>query len=150
VSVEEAIIEKSIKKNGNFLIAVLQDIQEYYNYLPEECLIQVSKKLQIPLIEVYGVATFYQSFSLVPKGEHIIVVCLGTACYIRGGKKIVEALTKELNIEPGSITKDKKFSFETVSCLGCCAIGPMVLIDDAYYGEMTPKKVIRLIEELKR
>ena len=150
VSIEEAFIDNSIKKHGNFLIPVLQDIQEYYKYLPEEFLIQVAKTLQIPLIDVYGVATFYQSFSLAPKGEHIIVVCLGTACYIRGGKKIVGVLTNELKIEPGSITEDKKFSLETVNCLGCCAIGPIVLIDGTYYGEMTSKKIIKLIKTLKR
>ena len=150
VSIEEDFIDKSIKKQGNFLIPVLQDIQEYFKYLPEGFLIQVAKKLRIPLIDVYGVATFYQSFSLVPKGDHIIVVCLGTACYIHTGKKIVEVLTNILNVEPGSITKDKKFSLETVNCLGCCAIGPIVLIDGTYYGEMTPKKIIKLIKTLKR
>jgi len=150
LSIEEDFIDKSIKKQGSFLIPVLQDIQEYFKYLPEAFLIQVAKELRIPLIDVYGVATFYQSFSLVPKGEHIIVVCLGTACYIRTGKKMVEVLTNELNIEPGSITKDKKFSLETVNCLGCCAIGPIVLIDGTYYGEMTPKKIIKLIKTLKK
>ena len=150
VTIEATFIDKSIKEHGNFLIPILQDIQENYRYLPEECLIQVSGKLQIPLIDVYGVATFYQSFSLAPKGKHIIVVCLGTACYIRGGRKIVDVLTNELKIEPGSITKDKKFSLETVNCLGCCAIGPIVLIDDTYYGEMTPKKIVKLIKTLKR
>lgn len=150
MTIEEAFIDKSIKKHGNFLIPILQDIQENYRYLPEEFLIQVAEKLQIPLIDVYGVATFYQSFSLVPKGEHIITVCLGTACYIRGGKKIVEILTSELDIEPGETTEDKKYSLETVNCLGCCAIGPMVLIDSEYYGEMTAQKIINLMKTLKR
>ena len=150
MTIEEGFIDKSIKKHGNFLIPILQDIQENYRYLPEECLTQIAEKLQIPLIDVYGVATFYQSFSLVPKGEHIIIVCLGTACYIRGGKKIVDILINELDIEPGETTEDKKFSLETVNCLGCCAIGPMVLIDDEYYGEMTPQKIIKLIKTLKR
>jgi len=150
VTIEEPFIDKSIKKHGNFLIPILQDVQENYRYLPEECIIQIAEKLQIPLIDVYGVVTFYQSFSLVPKGEHIIIVCLGTACYIRGGKKIVDILINELDIEPGETTEDKKFSLETVNCLGCCAIGPMVLIDDEYYGEMTPQKIIKLIKTLKR
>lgn len=148
--VDENFIDKSIKKNRSFLIPILQDIQENYNYLPEESLVQIAEKLEIPLIDVFGVATFYQSFSLVPKGEHIIIVCLGTACYIRGGKKIVDVLASELDIEPGGITKDNKFSLETVNCLGCCAIGPMVLVDSTYYGEMTPKKIIKLIKTLKR
>ena len=150
MTIEEPFIDKSIKKHGNFLIPILQDIQENYRYLSEEFLIQVAEKLHIPLIDVYGVVTFYQSFSLVPKGEHIITVCLGTACYIRGGKKIVDILTGELDIEPGETTKDKKFSLETVNCLGCCAIGPMVLIDSEYYGEMTPQKINKLIKTLKR
>lgn len=149
IIIDETFLDKSIEKHGNFLIPILQDIQEKYRYLPEECLIIIAERLQIPLIEVYGVATFYQSFSLIPKGEHIITVCLGTACYIRGGTNMVDVLTKELNIIPGETTKDKKFSLETVNCLGCCAIGPMVLIDDEYYGEMTPPKVIKLIKTLK-
>ncbi len=149
IIIDETFLDKSIEKHGNFLIPILQDIQEKYRYLPEECLIIIAERLQIPLIEVYGVATFYQSFSLIPKGEHIITVCLGTACYIRGGTNMVDVLTKELNIKPGETTKDKKFSLETVNCLGCCAIGPMVLIDDEYYGEMTPPKVIKLIKTLK-
>ena len=149
IIIDETFLDKSIKKHGDLLIPILQDIQENYRYLPEECLIIVAERLQIPLIEVYGVATFYQSFSLIPKGEHIITVCLGTACYIRGGTNMVDVLTKELNIKPGETTKDKKFSLETVNCLGCCAIGPMVLIDGEYYGEMTPQKVIKLIKTLK-
>ena len=149
MTVEEDLIDESIKKHGTFLIPILQDIQESCKYLPEEYLVKVAEKLQIPLIDVYGVATFYQSFSLVPKGEHIIIVCLGTACYIRGGKKIVDILTTKLNIEPGETTKDNKFSLETVNCLGCCAIGPMVLIDGAYYGEMTPQKIIKLVNDLE-
>lgn len=149
IIIDETFLDKCIKKHDNFLIPILQDIQEKYRYLPEECLIIVAERLQIPLIEVYGVATFYQSFSLIPKGEHIITVCLGTACYIRGGTNMVDVLTKELNIKPEETTKDKKFTLETVNCLGCCAIGPMVLIDDEYYGEMTPQKVIKLIKTLK-
>ncbi|MBA7536942.1 NADP-reducing hydrogenase subunit HndA [subsurface metagenome] len=149
IIIDEIFLDKSIKKHGNFLIPILQDIQESYRYLPEEYLIMVAEKLQIPLIKVFGVATFYQSFGLIPKGEYIITVCLGTACYIRGGTNMVDVLTKELNIKPGETTKDKKFSLETVNCLGCCAIGPMVLIDGEYYGEMTPQKIIKLIKTLK-
>ena len=147
---DETFIDKSIKKNNNFLIPILQDIQESYKYLPEECLIKVAEKMQIPLIDVYGVATFYQSFSLIPKGEHIVTVCLGTACYIRGGIKIVDVITKELEIKPGETTKDNKFTIETVNCLGCCAIGPILKINGEYHGEMTPKKTIKLIRSLKR
>lgn len=150
MTIDETFIDESIKKHGNFLIPILQDIQKNYKYLPEEFLIKVAEKLHIPLIDVYGVTTFYQSFSLIPKGEHIIVVCLGTACYIRGGIKIVDVLTKELNIKPGETTKDNKFTLETVNCLGCCAIGPTMVLDGEYYGEMTPQKTIDLIRSMKR
>ena len=150
MTIDETFIDKSIKKHGNFLIPILQEIQESYKYLPEEFFIKVAEKLQIPLIDVYGVATFYQSFSLIPKGEHIITVCLGTACYIRGGIKIIDVLKRELDLKPGETTKDKKFTLETVNCLGCCAIGPIVKINDEYHGDMSPQKAINLIRDLKR
>jgi len=150
MTLDENIIDKSIKNHGNFLIPILQDIQESCNYLPEELLIKVAEKLQIPLIDVYGVATFYQSFSLIPKGEHIITICLGTACYIRGGKKMVDVIINELDIKPGETTKDNQLTLETVNCLGCCAIGPIVKINGEYHGEMTQKKTIKLIRSLKR
>jgi len=142
-------IEKAVKRHNNSLIPILQEIQDTLKYIPEECLIKISKELNLPLIDVYGVATFYQSFSLVPKGEYIITVCLGTACYINGGKKILDTLIKELEIDLGETTKDKKFTLETVNCLGCCAIGPMVKINNEFYREMTPEKTINLIKDLK-
>jgi len=149
IIVDETFLDKSIKKHGNFLIPILQDIQENYRYLPEEYLIKVAEKLQIPLINVYGVATFYQSFGLVPKGEHIITVCLGTACYIRGGTNMVDVLTKELNIKPGETTKDKKFTLETVHCLGCCAISPVMVIDDKIYGNLTKDKLRKILNRFR-
>ncbi len=150
MTIDETFIDKTIEKNNRSLISILQDIQESYNYLPEESLIKVAEKMQIPLIDVYSVVTFYHSFCLIPKGEYIITVCLGTACYIRGGKKIVDLLTKELEIIPGETTKDNKFTLETVNCLGCCAIGPIVKINNEYHGEMTPNKTKKLIKSLKR
>jgi len=147
--IDEVFLDKSIKKHGNFLIPILQDIQESYRYLPEEYLIMVAEKLQIPLIEVFGVATFYQSFGFVPKGEHIITVCLGTACYIRGGTNMVDVLTKELNIKPGETTKDKKFTLETVHCLGCCAISPVMVIDDKIYGNLTRVKLRKILNRFR-
>lgn len=149
IAVEDTFIDESIKKHGNFLIPILQDIQVSYKYLPEEFLIKVAEKLQIPLIDVYGVATFYQSFSLVPKGEHIITVCLGTACYIRGGTNIADLVTKELDIKPGETTQDNKFTFETVNCLGCCAISPVMVIDDKIYGNLTTTKIRKILNKLR-
>jgi len=148
---QEAInfIEARIKKYGKYLIPILQDIQQFYNYLPEEMLRILAEKMHIPFIDVYGVVTFYNSFNLAPKGEHTITVCTGTACYIRGGPKIVEAVARELNIEAGQTTDDMKFSLETVNCLGCCAIGPTVVIDGEYYGEMTAQKTLKLLRTIK-
>jgi len=150
MTIDETFIDESIKKHGNFLISILQDIQKSYKYLPEEFLIKVAEKLQIPLIDVYGVATFYQLFSLIPKGEHIIVVCLGTACYIRGGIKIVDVLIKELDIKPGETTKDNKFTLETVNCLGCCAIGPVMVIDNKIYRTLTTNKLRKILNKLRK
>lgn len=122
---------------------------ERYHYLPEEMLRKVAEKLQVPLIDIYGVATFYQSFSLAPKGNHIITVCLGTACYVRGSEKLADVLSRELDVEFGETTEDMEFTLETVNCLGCCAIGPVIVIDGKYYDEMTPQKTIKLLKTFK-
>ena len=143
------VVNDCIQKNGNSLIPVLQDIQSYYNYLPEEIFNEVSQKMNIPLIDVYGVATFYKSFSLTPKGKHIITVCMGTACHVRGGQRIADRMARELEIELGETTPDMNFTLETVNCLGCCAIGPIMMIDGEYYGQMTIQKAISLLNEYK-
>ncbi|KPJ53325.1 hypothetical protein AMJ39_05075 [candidate division TA06 bacterium DG_24] len=152
VAVAEAsmVVEESIERQGEFLIAVLQDIQEHYNYLPEAALQEVAARLDIPLRDVYGVATFYRSFSLAPKGEHIVTVCLGTACHVRGGARIVEALARELEIEAGETTPDLEFTLETVNCLGCCAIGPIVVVDGEYHGEMTAQGAVNLVRKIQK
>lgn len=123
------------------LIAVLQDIQAEYNYLPQEALELVARSLNVPLIDVIGVATFYRAFSLTPRGEHIVTVCLGTACHVRGGPKILNEFEKKLNVRAGQTTKDNRFTLETVACLGCCAIGPVVVVDGNYYSHTTIGKV---------
>lgn len=143
------VVDECIQKNSNSLIPVLQDIQSHYNYLPEEIFDEVSQKMNIPLIDVYGVATFYKSFSLTPKGKHIITVCMGTACHVRGGQRIADRMARELEIEPGETTPDMNFTLETVNCLGCCAIGPIMMIDGEYYGQMTIQKAISLLNEYK-
>ncbi|MBL7108328.1 MAG: NADH-quinone oxidoreductase subunit NuoE [Candidatus Cloacimonetes bacterium] len=143
------IVDKCIQKNDKYLMPILQDIQSEYNYLPEKALEEVSQKLNVPFIDVYGVATFYKSFSLTPKGKHIVTVCVGTACHVRGGQRIVDKISRELKIESGETTPDMNFSLETVNCLGCCAIGPIVVIDDEYHGEMTTKKIVSLLRKYK-
>jgi NADH-quinone oxidoreductase subunit E len=142
-------VDLCIKNNGKFLIPILEQIQDHYRYLPEDVLNIVAEKMNIPFIDVYSVATFYQAFSLKPKGKHTIIVCLGTACYIRGGAKIVESLSRDLNLAPGTTSDDNELTLETVNCLGCCAIGPIVVIDGKYHGEMTPQKTLKLIKTLK-
>ncbi len=130
------------------IISILHDIQGRYSYLPEGALRQVAKRLKMDLNEMYGVATFYKAFSLKPKGRHSITLCLGTACHVRGGPKILKEMTRMLSIEPGETTKDRKFSLDVVNCLGVCAIGPVMFVDGRFYGEMTPLKARRLVEKL--
>lgn len=133
-------------KEKRALIAILQDIQAEYNYLPRPALQLVSQCLDIPLIDVVGVATFYRAFSLTPRGEHVVTVCLGTACHVRGGPKILNEFEKKLNIKAGETTKDNRFTLETVACLGCCAIGPVVVVDGNYYSHTTIGKVDSIIK----
>jgi NADH:ubiquinone oxidoreductase subunit E len=142
-----AFVDECVKKHGKFLIPVLQDIQERYRYLPEELLLEVAEKLGRPLRDVYGVATFYRAFSLTPKGEHIVTVCLGTACHVRGGARIADTLSRELRIEPGDTTDDMRFTLETVNCLGCCAIGPIVVVDGEYYGMVDNRKALSILRK---
>jgi NADH-quinone oxidoreductase subunit E len=143
------IIDKHQEKRTG-LISILHDIQDRYHFLPEEALRGVALRLKMDLNEIYGVATFYKSFSLLPKGKHSITLCLGTACHVRGGPKILRELKKMLNIEPGQTTPDKKFSLNVVNCLGVCAIGPVMMVDGKFYGEMNSVKARKVVEKLNR
>lgn len=142
----ESILDKWNNESDS-LISILLDIQSEYNYLPKEALVTVADILNIPLIQVYSVATFYKVFSLKPRGKHIINVCVGTACHVRGGRRIVERIEKTLNIQVGETTSDKQFTLETVRCLGACALGPVVVIDKNYHGQMNTKKVDVLLQQ---
>jgi NADH-quinone oxidoreductase subunit E len=145
-AVEGIIGKHQAKKTA--LISILHDIQDRYNYLPDGALKKVAQRLEMDLPNLYGVATFYKSFSLVPRGKHSITLCCGTACHVRGGPKILKEVTQLLNIEPGQTTKDKMFSLQAVNCLGVCAIGPVMLVDEKYYGEMNPIKARKIIAKL--
>ncbi|MBM4447191.1 MAG: NADH-quinone oxidoreductase subunit NuoE [Chloroflexi bacterium] len=123
------------------LVSILQDIQTEYYYLPKEALIQVSEIMGIPASQVYNVATFFRAFSLEPRGKHLINVCLGTACHVRGAVRVLEKIERNLLIERGETTKDRKFTLETVNCMGCCAVGPAVKIDGEYFGQLSTDKV---------
>jgi NADH-quinone oxidoreductase E subunit len=128
------------------LIPVLQDIQDSYNYLPKDELKMVAERLNVPLTQIYSVATFYKMFSLVPKGEHQLKVCLGTACHLRGGQRLVDSLSSRLGCEVGYTTKDGAFSLETVGCLGSCAQAPVMMIDDKYFARVTVDKVPKVLK----
>ena len=130
------------------LLSILQNIQREWGYLPEEKLREIAVMLGMPLIDVCGVATFYKSFSLTPKGRHQIKVCLGTACHVRGASRILKEVERKLDIKSGETSEDGEFSLETVMCLGCCAIGPVVVVDDGYYGKMTIAKLESVLMQL--
>lgn len=134
------------QRDQGMLVSILQDIQAEFSYLPKETLVEVSQALGAPLSQVYSVATFFKAFSLEPRGRHLINVCLGTACHVRGAVRVLEAIERELDIKAGRTTKDLKFTLETVNCVGCCALGPVVIIDDGYHGQMRTNKVKALLE----
>jgi NADH:ubiquinone oxidoreductase subunit E len=129
------------------LIAVLQDVQEKLHWLPPEALQFVSEKLRVPLIDVYSVATFYRAFSLTPRGKHVVTVCLGTACHVRGAPLVLDRMKNRLNVEPGCTTSNGMFTLESVNCLGACALAPIVVVDSKYHGQTTVNKVDQIIEQ---
>jgi NADH-quinone oxidoreductase subunit E len=129
------------------LISMLQDVQVQFHYLPEEAIRHISERLHLPLIQVYGVATFFRAFSLKPRGEHIVSICLGTACHVRGAPAVLDELERQLGIAPGDTSEDMQFTLETVNCLGACALGPIVVVDGKYYGQMTPGKVKGILKK---
>lgn len=142
-----------IKKQGNSkgaLIAVLQEIQETFNYLPKDALKTASKVMDVPLSRVYEAATFYAAFSLKPRGKNIIKVCKGTACHVRGAAALQDRFESTLGIKPGETTSDKMFSLETVNCVGACALGPVVVINTDYHGQVTINKVDKIIDKIKK
>jgi NADH:ubiquinone oxidoreductase subunit E len=123
------------------LIRVLQQAQGLIGYLPVPVLKTISRDLGIPLSEVYGIVSFYHFFSMVPKGKHVIQICMGTSCYVKGGQKIIDALRKEAGLVPGGITDDGKFSLETVRCLGCCGLSPVMAIGDQVFRRVKPGEI---------
>ncbi len=142
-------IDKIIDKYRNHregFIALLQDISIEYRYLPQEALKRVSEEMEVPLSQLFSLATFYKSFRLVPRGEHEIQVCMGTACHVRGAPRMLENVTQKLNIKPGDTTEDGKYTVETVNCLGTCALGPLLVYDGKYYGKLNKRKIEKLLE----
>jgi NADH-quinone oxidoreductase subunit E len=144
----KSVLERYQRDQG-MLVSILQDIQAEYNYLPKETLVEVSQGLDIPLTQVYSVASFFKTFSLKPRGRHLINVCLGTACHVRGAVRVLEEIERRLGIKAGETTKDLKYTLETVNCVGACALGPIVIIDGKYSGQMKTDKVKNLLESYK-
>lgn len=143
----KAIIDGHKNQMGA-LMPILNEIQDYYGYLPEGALKEVSKGINIPLAEIYGVATFYSRFTLKPRGEHTISVCLGTACYVKGAKDIFDRLAEELNVKgSGQTTGDGKFTLEATRCLGCCGLSPVIMIDEDVYGKLVPDDVPDILKK---
>jgi NADH:ubiquinone oxidoreductase subunit E len=129
------------------LIPILQEAQNIYGYLPEEVLRRIGRELRVRMSKIYGVITFYAQFYLTPRGRHMIKSCQGTACHVRGAKGVLEALIRELKVEPGGTTEDLKFSLETVACVGTCFLAPVIMIDQDYYGKLTPNRAVNALRK---
>lgn len=132
------------------IIPLLQRLQDAYGYLPKEVVLEVAERTGLPASRIYGVATFYAQFHLSPHGRHTIRCCRGTACHVRGGRRVIDGVRRLLGIDDGETTEDMLFSFETVACLGACALSPVMVVDSTYYGKVTPRRaeeILRTIQE---
>lgn len=143
------ILTANQKKKG-LLIHAFQQIQKEHNYLPEEKLKELSKNLDIPLSEVYSAASFYKHFYFKPRGKNIVCVCTGTACHVRGASKVLQALEEEFGVREGETTEDLSMTLETVGCVGCCGLAPVVTVNEEVLGEVGPKKVGDIIDKVRQ
>jgi NADH-quinone oxidoreductase subunit E len=141
------IIQKYNTDKG-FLVPILQDVQKEFNYLPREALDAVSTILDLPLSRIFELATFYKAFSLTPRGRHQLSLCMGTACHVRGATLLQESIERGLNIKAGETSEDLEFTFETVNCLGACALGPILVVDEEYQGQVTLSKTNKILKTL--
>ena len=141
------LIEERFAWDKENLIMILQAINNEYNFLPRPALHYVSTKLDVPLSQIYGIATFYSMFSLEPRGKNIITICLGTACHVRGGERIKERLESHLGIPAGDTTEDMRFTLETVRCIGCCSLGPVVTINEKVYARTDSEKTLKTVDQ---
>jgi NADH:ubiquinone oxidoreductase subunit E len=140
----DQVIDRFKNRQG-VLIPVLKEVQDICGYLPKKVQHRIAQGLQLPAPQVYGVVSFYAFFTTTPRGKHIIRVCLGTACYVRGAKQILDNLQRELHVEVGGITQDRKFSLEAVRCLGACGLAPVMVVGNNTYGMITPGKAIEIV-----
>lgn len=137
------------QKRRGLLIHALQEIQKEYNYLPEDALRQLSKKLQIPLADIYSTASFYKHFYFKPRGKNVVCVCMGTACHVRGASKVLEKFKETLQLNEGETAPDLSVTLETVGCVGCCGLAPVVTVNEEVIGAVNPKKVEEIIKVVK-
>lgn len=144
----DEIVER-YRGDESWLVMILQDVQEAYNYLPEPALDRVARNLDVGLSRVYNVATFYSSFSLTERGRHVIRVCDGTACHLKGGVNLKDQISRELDIDVGETSKDKLFTLEVVACLGACALAPVMTVDTRYFGKMNIEKLKAALERYR-
>ncbi len=142
----EEILEKH-KGTKGALIPILQQTQEAYGYLPRPAIGRIARFLKVPESKIFGVATFYAQFHLTPRGRNIVRVCLGTACHVRGGERILDEVADQLKVQPGETTPDMRFTFERVACLGACGLSPAMMINDTTYGRLTPKKIADILKK---
>jgi NADH-quinone oxidoreductase subunit E len=150
---DAAVVERILERHArapSAIIAIMQDVQDEVNYLPEGTLRYVADRLGIPASKVFRLATFYRAFSLEPRGKHVIHVCTGTACHVRGAVKIVDALEREIGIQAGETDEQLEFTLETVNCVGACALGPVIMVDNEYHGQMSGAKAVRTVKKLRR
>ena len=144
----DSLIEKYRNKRGN-LIPILQGTQAIYGYIPKEAFEKISETTGLKLSDMYGVATFYTQFRLNPVGKHIVKVCHGTACHVQNATAVSDALEETLGIKDGETTEDNLFTLESVACLGCCSLAPVMMIGDETYGKLTDKQAVKIIKEIK-
>lgn len=141
-------ILKTIKgADSGDLIPILQQVQEHYGYLPQDVLLEISERTGIPASRIYGVATFYEQFYLEPRGRHIVKCCRGTACHVNRGSEIIEAISSAIGIGPDETTEDKRFTFETVACLGTCFLAPVIMVNSDYYGNLKPDQIKEILDK---
>ena len=142
-------ILSEFSKNQRELIHLLHEIQKEFGYIPAHSISQISRQLKISESEIYGVLTFYKAFTLKPRGKHLVTICMGTACHVRGAPMILDEFRRKLGVEPGETTEDNLFTLETVNCVGACALGPIAIVDGDYHGQMKTRNVDKIIEKFK-
>ena len=142
----DQLVEERFNNDKENLIMILQAIQAQYNYLPRPALAYLSEKIEVPLSRIYGVATFYSTFSLEPRGKNIISICLGTACHVRGAGKVLERIEDTLHVKNGKTTRDGRFTLESVRCIGCCSLGPVVKINEDVHGRIASEDLTQILD----